>query len=210
MRLANDLPSSRFQAVAGALAASVALAGSAQAFSSGPPDDFAGNPPGLSDCTTCHGSFPVNSGDGSLTIEGLPAAYDPGATYDLTVVLSDPEQTRWGFELTVLDGSDGAGELVLIDDTNTQLSELAGRQFVKQTFLGTFPDTPDGPTSWPFQWVAPADIPVVTFYVAGNAANGDGSSGGDYIYTISAELLRNDPTPVAATTWSGIKAQYGR
>jgi len=210
MRLGIDLLRGQVRVALLTASAAAIAAGSAGAFSSGPPDDFAGNPPGLADCTTCHGSFPVNSGDGSLTLEGLPAAYDPGETYDLTVVLADGQQSRWGFELTALDGSDvAAGELVVTDATNTQVSESSDRQFMKQTFDGTYSGTVDGPVSWSFQWMAPIDVPLVTFYVAGNAANGDGSTGGDYIYTISAELLRNDPTPTAATTWSGIKGFYG-
>lgn len=208
MRLDTDLLRGPVRVALFAASAAALVAGSASAFSSGPPDDFAGNPPGLSDCTTCHGSFPVNSGDGSLMLDGLPEAFDPGSTYDLTVVLADGQQSRWGFEATVLDGDTAAGDLVVTDAANTQLSESSGRQFVKQTFDGTYAGTVDGPVSWSFQWVAP-DVPQVTFYVAGNAANGDGSTANDYIYTISAELLRNDPTPVVSTTWSGVKGFYG-
>ena len=40
----------------------------AWAFSSGPPDGIAGEPPLQSDCTLCHTSFDVNSGDGALDL----------------------------------------------------------------------------------------------------------------------------------------------
>ena len=57
---------------------------------------------------------------------------------------------------------------------------------MKHTSAGTFAGTP-GPTSWQYQWTAPAaSVASVTFYAAGNAANGTGNTSGDYIYTQSA------------------------
>ncbi len=44
--------------------------------SSGPADGKTGAP-GEGLCTECHTSFPVNSGDGSLQIVGLPTPYSP-------------------------------------------------------------------------------------------------------------------------------------
>src|SRR5262245_15237315 len=79
-------------ALSGLLAAAPAFA-----YPDGPPDGFAGNPPNFFSCVLCHGTYDVNSGDGSLELLGLPAAYTPGATYDLTVKLQDPGQMRWGF-----------------------------------------------------------------------------------------------------------------
>src|SRR3989304_2609795 len=72
----------------------------ALAFSSGPPNGVTGAP-GEGNCTNCHNSFPVNSGNGNLTIAG-PTSFDPGQTYAVTVTISDPEQQRWGFEITPL------------------------------------------------------------------------------------------------------------
>jgi len=180
----------------------------AYAFSSGPPDDFCGNPPDLNYCTLCHTSFPLNSGDGTLALQGLPAQFEPGMTYDLSVILGDPEQLRWGFELTVInDLAERAGTLAIVDPTNTQLSGGSVRDFVKHTFAGTFPDTP-GPTSWPFRWTAPFDEEQVTFYVAGNASNNSASPAGDYIYAISMVVERQSSTPVEAGSWARIKSFY--
>ena len=40
---------------------------------------------------------------------------------------------------------------------------------------------------WTFKWTAPTnDVGPITFYAAGNAANGDFSTSGDYIYTQKA------------------------
>jgi hypothetical protein len=162
------------------------------AYSSTPPDDRAGNPPNTMTCKApgCHNTFDLNSGDGSLSIEDVPFAYVPGETYSVTITLSDPGQRRWGFELTALDADNQqAGTFVITDPTNTQLSDNGGTSpdFVKQTRTGSFAGISDGPISWTFEWTAPSPaVGNVTFYAAGNAANNNGSTSGDYIYTAAA------------------------
>lgn len=176
-----------------ALAVAVALVlavSRAAAFSSGPPDGFAGEPPSFSSCTACHGDG--KPGNGSLSILNIPLQYEPNATYTLAVQLGDPGQMRWGFELTALDDATlfQAGTLTLVDKVTTQLSDhpMTDPDYLKQTMVGTFSGVPDGPVSWNFQWTAPA-AGSVTFYVAGNAANGNGSAdGGDEIYTIQVPV----------------------
>ena len=165
----------------------------AHAWSTGPPDGFAGEPPQFNSCTACHGS---SVGDGSLVLDGVPpGGYSPGATYTLTVRLADPGQSRWGFELTALTNAalDQAGTIIVTDDVHTQLSDNPDPipDYLKHTSDGTYPGTP-GPTGWTFNWQAPLSGESLTFYVAGNAANNNGSPIGDYIY------LRQ--VPLAATT----------
>ncbi len=161
-----------------------------QAYSGGPPNGYAGDPPAMNNCTACHGTFPVNSGDGTLAIVGLPEVYQPGSTYTFQVTLEDPGQSRWGFELTVIDeAGNQAGTLEAVDGT-VQISEGPGtqRDYAKQTLSGTFP----GQTSatWTLRWTAPAaGAGVATFYVAGNAANGNGSVSGDYVYTLNTAVV---------------------
>lgn len=191
------------------------LAGPAESysrFSSGPPDGFAGEPPNGDSCVLCHSSFPVNSGDGALVVDGLPAQYDPGQTYDVTIRLSDPDQSRWGFMLTVLNAAnEGAGTFTITDVTRTQLSDNAmpDPDYVKQTSEGTDNGTADGPVEWAFQWTAPGDDSVV-FYVAANAADGNFSTSNDYIYTLQIPLDRVQSTPVEPVSWSRVKALYDR
>jgi hypothetical protein len=154
-----------------------AAQGIALAFSSGPPAGRTGAP-GESTCIDCHTSFPLNSGDGTLSLSGVPApGYNPGTTYTIMVNLEDPEQSRWGFELTVLDNVDNnqAGTLIRTDMTNTQLLQDSGRQYIEHTSAGTFNGTPDVSPGWSFDWQAPdPGVGPVTFYIAGNAANGSG------------------------------------
>jgi len=174
----------------------------------GPPDGRAGDPPNASTCVECHSSFQLNSGDGDLRLLNAPAAVTPGATYDLMVELLDPGQSRWGFELTVVDENNAAGgQLVVTDATRTQVHHdtILNRDYLKHTFVGTDAATP-GPTRWSFQWVAPQVFSAITFYFAGNAADNSGFFLGDYIYSRSVTL--HQTAPVEATTWGQIKRYF--
>ena len=195
------------------LALSLVLAASlptlAQGFSSGPPDGYAGNPPFNESCRTCHGAA---VGDGSVSLLGLPAGpYTPGQGYPLSIQLMDPGQMRWGFELAVIEDAtlNQAGTIVVLDELNTQLSDNVDPDpdYLKHTWEGTYNGTP-GPANWTFRWVAPAAPDVnVTFYVAGNAANGNGQPSGDYIYltqrSLSSTAGVDDPAPVVAVRLLG-------
>jgi hypothetical protein len=48
----------------------------------------------------------------------------------------------------------------------------------------------------------------VVLYLAANAANSDGGTSGDYIYTTVTTIPREDPVPTEATTWSRLKSLY--
>jgi hypothetical protein len=154
------------------------------AFSTGPLDGHT-NAPGESNCTACHFSFPLNSGAGMLQLTGLPAFYTPGEDYDLVLTLSDPVALRWGFQLTILeDGGSSIGSIT-VTDGGTQTSTTGNRTYLKHNLNGTAPGTPDA-HSWTFTWTAPAaGAGTATLYVAGNAANFDGTELGDYIYATS-------------------------
>jgi hypothetical protein len=170
-----------------AIAMTPAFSRDAMAFSTGPPDGLAGEPPNNQTCVVCHGDFPLNSGDGMLELLDVPTNLTPGETYSLMVRLDDPGQSRWGFELTVLNDQDEAsGTLVVTDPASTQLSDnpAPAPDYLKHTSAGTAPGT-SGPRAWVFDWTAGADTEV-TFYVAGNAANNSGDPFGDYIYAIQA------------------------
>jgi hypothetical protein len=156
------------------------------AFSSGPPDGKTGAP-GEGLCSDCHSNS--SGGNGSLSLSGAPAEYVLNQTYTLTVTIEDPGQQRWGFELTASDSSnDAAGEFTITDGINTLLSDNSSpiKDYVKQTLDGTYSGAVDGPVSWDFDWTAPStDVGEITFYVAGNAANGDFTSAGDFVYPTS-------------------------
>ena len=178
------------------------------AFSGGPDPGNTGAP-GEFSCSSCHSGGPQG---GNLKIEGLPATYTAGQEYNLTVTLTQLGRVRFGFQATVLEASGkSAGTLVLTDANRTQLrnSTFTGnnRDYIEHTTEGTLPVGQAG--SWSFKWRAPSSSAGgVSFYVAGNAANGDFSSFGDTIYTIVATSA-GPPTVAPVTTVSAASFASG-
>ncbi|MCX7836219.1 MAG: T9SS type A sorting domain-containing protein [bacterium] len=165
------------------------------AYSGGPPDGYAFQ---TMNCTSCHNSFPLNSGNGSLQLIGQPIStgyYTPNTQYQLSVVLEDPGQTRWGFELTSFSQANTSvqmGSFGTIQGVQTvQISDNPSTMwdYVKQTSQGAYTGQPNGPVSWPFMWTAPAEgSGTVVFSFAGNAANNNRGTSGDYIYYSSVTI----------------------
>lgn len=164
----------------------------ALSYSSGPPLGKTGAP-GESTCRDCHSDFPLNSGNGKFDFTIPPPIYKPGENYTFWVKLQDPGQRRWGFQLTSLDPSnDGAGDLSPGNSDSTAVQTSGGRQYLAQKSLGTWRGVADGPVTWRVEWQAPlAGTGPVTFYAAGNAANNDGDTDGDYIYTMSQSAVES-------------------
>ena len=172
-------------------------------YSSGGPSGASGSPlSAIGDCSACHASFEVNSGTGGVTIEA-PETFTPGETVTITISVNNttPPQgpPKQGFEISVEDDAAEAhvGTLV-VDEVNTR---LAGGD----EHFATHTNASNQDTTWTVDWTAPVEAPeTVTIYAAGNAANGDFSTGGDYIYTTSATMRRsgvaNEPeaVPLAA------------
>lgn len=160
-------------------------------------------------CTQCHAGTALNAGPGSVGISlQSGSVYIPGVKQRITVLVSDPGQQRWGFELSARLDSDPqgsqAGNLLSIDNFTQVICEDAsagpcpsGAAFIQHTTAGTRAGTKNG-ASFQFDWIPPAtNSGTITLYVAGNAANGDGGSGGDRIYTTSVQL--SPLSPVAPT-----------
>jgi hypothetical protein len=160
------------------------------AYETGPDRGYTDAPGDLGNCTSCHDDHMVNSGSGRVSVGNVPAVYQPGQSYTLTVNLQDASRRRWGFELTAIDKNGRrAGTLTPLDNT-TQIATNgftgSDRQYVTHSTFGTFPGTAGGHT-WQVQWTAPGvDAGTVRFYVAGNAADNSGTNRNDLIYTASA------------------------
>ena len=99
--------------------------------------------------------------------------------------------------MTALDGNGArAGSFEAADVANTQLKDANSKQYIMHTAAGSAQGTNDE-NQWTLKWTAPdADIGPITFYAAGNAANGDFTPVGDYIYTTQSEST--PPVPIIA------------
>ncbi len=154
------------------------------------------NAPNENNCTACHTTYAVNSGAGGIAISGVPNNYKPNRQIPVTVTVSQSDAIIYGFELTAIDSlGRKVGTYTLPAQTTPQLQLKTGfvggnqREYVEHTRDGVIP-TVFGSKSWTFMWNAPAQTAgKVSFYAAGNAANSDGRTSGDYIYTTNAAAL---------------------
>lgn len=182
-------------------------------FSSGPPTQMASNRPFFANCTQCH-SGTINSANASLTMNGVPAVYTPGATYTLTVSLSHSTAMRWGFEVVAQDPDGGqAGNFTVTDPVNTQRQlGTGGVQYMMHTDVGTNAGTPNG-NSWTMDWTAPAaGSGKVVFAGSGNASNYNFTTTGDKITNTCFSSEEDDgsvPLALVAAQPNTIYAQRG-
>src|SRR5262245_1427119 len=169
-------------------------------------------------CTQCHTTSALNSGTGSVKIVLQSGQfYVPGVKQRVAVQIADSAQQRWGFELTARLNRDlengQAGDFTPIDNMTQIICEdsaprpcASGPSFIQHTSAGTRNGTTGGAT-FQFDWMPPAtNVGPVTFFVAGNAANGNGSSSGDQIYTSSVQLTPATPAAPAVTAGNIVSA----
>lgn len=154
------------------------------AYRDGPPFGFSGGF-GEDHCQACHNSEKLNAPPGRVSISA-PERYSAGKVYPVTVTLRRPGLKIGGFVLTsrfekdsaqagtLAPGAGEPGRIKIGNDRGVQYAyhsragtELTGRDVVR----------------WTLQWTAPAGNSLVLFHVAANAANGDDSNSGDFIYT---------------------------
>ena len=151
----------------------------ARAFPDGAPWGAA-NPASEQNCATCHfGSDPIHDSE-ALVIDGLPRPPVSGTTYELEIILEDPDTVVAGFQLIAMSEEGQAG---------TFGSSAADVEFVGAAIRSTAPVQYNEGVSWTVEWRAPAVVasPVV-FYIAASAANDDESPFGDTIHFRSYKL----------------------
>ena len=185
----------------------VASTGSVFAFSYiAPPAEKTGAP-NEGTCADCHAGNALNTSGGSLMLT-IPETYEPNEVYEIVVSIERywawggldawvAPLNLWGFEMTALDENDArAGSFEASYVGTTQLKEANSKQYITHTRAGTTAYSSNA-HSWKVKWTAPdADVGPIIFYAAGNAANGDGGTTGDWIYTTQSELI--PPIPVVA------------
>ncbi|HSE98761.1 MAG TPA: choice-of-anchor V domain-containing protein, partial [Blastocatellia bacterium] len=135
-------------------------------------------------------------------IDDAPAVYEPGRQYTLRVVTQQTGRQRFGFQLTAIDkNGERVGTLAPLggDSQLNPVTGEGGRQYINHTQAGVS-STSSGTRLWLVRWTAPAtDKGTVRFFVAGNAANGDGTNQNDYIYTNS--FISESPTTVVIVSF---------
>jgi uncharacterized protein (TIGR03437 family) len=195
------------------------IAGPAPRYTAAP-----GDAPLACSSTTCHTgpdpqSGPINaySGYGVSAVFSSGCTYTPGVPVTITVTVTDPVNTRYGFQMTARLESDlvngQAGDFTP-GDNQIVICDLFGQpkgpkgcpasqpvQFIEHSFV----EPPASSVPYTFTWMPPAsNVGNIHFYVAGNAVNNnDMAEPGDHISTNSYVLTPAQPDTPAPTVATG-------
>jgi len=151
-------------------------------------------------CATsgCHTGTPINGGGGNVALNfqnGL--TYTPGVQQTFSLVVTDSKAKAYGFQMTARlesnlsngqagDFTAGSQQLVLCDNGSLKGSKGCAQnspvQFIEHS-------APFSSNTISITWTPPgSNMGNVRIYVAANAANHDGTSSGDHIYTANYTL----------------------
>jgi hypothetical protein len=149
-------------------------------------------------CATCHSPGVGNlMGSAAVSISGNPSEYTLGTTYSITVIglQTSPIPAFYGFEMAAVRANNAnAGTFTAVAGTNVASQTVSGNSisFIRHSTTSTS-------GTWTFNWKAPStNVGDIRFYLAINAADGDGGTDGDYIYT-TLFTLAQPCTPTTAT-----------
>jgi hypothetical protein len=156
-----------------------------------------GAPPGFSggfkedSCHACHFHEEPNAAPGRVAVDGVPTTFTPGERYALTITLTRSGMKLGGFQLTARFKDGGAQAGILApgpdDGGRVKVDNQAGVQYAGQNKAGASVGAADA-AKWTVVWTAPTSGGKVTFDVAANAANGNESADGDFVYTTTVEV----------------------
>ena len=168
------------------------------------PDPGKSGVPGESTCMEagCHVGTAVNGGPGSVTINAGGTTYTPGVKQRVRVTVSDPDQRRWGFQLTArlaTNAKTQAGTFATVDaftqlicSTANLIEELCkstSLQYIEHSSTGSRTTAVGAGLTFDVDWTPPAtDVGRIILYAAGNAANGNLTETGDRIYKTDVTL----------------------
>lgn len=159
--------------------------------------------------STCHTSLrqggPLNPAGGGVTaIFSSGSSYTPGGpAITITVSVTDPRNTHYGFQMTARRESDltngqagtfttgGNNQLVICDNGSPRVGSACPANAAVEFIEHAYPTNAQvGTTPYTFTWKPPAtDVGPVHFYLAGNSVNGDlKADGNDHVYTASYVL----------------------
>lgn len=137
-------------------------------------------------CHSCHFDYELNREEGSLLVDGIPTELEEGRIYEFEISIEREDLKKSGFQLSARfsDGSQ-AGVFQIMKNDRVMFTKQVpdSLQYLQHSEQGTS-STKDGENSWKVIWKAPDSISdSIHFHLSANAANGDQSEFGDWIYT---------------------------
>jgi hypothetical protein len=137
--------------------------------------------------------------------------YTPGATYTMSVTVARTGNSLFGFGIEALTAAgQNAGSFVITNSAKTQIktatvNNVSRKNVVHQKNAGTG----NGSHTFSFDWTAPStNVGTVTFYFVGNAANGNGGTSNDYIYSGLQTATPSSTSIGEVSNNSNIEIQY--
>jgi len=165
----------------------------------GAPADHGGQ-----NCSTCHNSFGAANSDTKGLLQVTVTDYVPTEPQTIRIIVQHPQASRWGFQITIREQSDetlSSGVFSVINAADTQAVCDDGSQFGSQapcngTIARQFAEhlnAPTGPAGTAFEfdvsWMPPSqEVGRLNVYVSAVAADGDGTTKNDRVYTVVKTL----------------------
>jgi len=142
-------------------------------------------------CRSCHFDYPLNPEGGKLKLSGIPEIYESGKKYEIEVRVERESLGLAGFQLTSRFPEGTQAGTFEYDKVHITTTPETGDSvtYLQHAATGTEPQE-KGIKIWTFHWIAPQKASgTVLFHIASNAANGDASEFGDWIYAKEVEIL---------------------
>jgi hypothetical protein len=159
--------------------------------------------PGESTCGAagCHSGG--SSTSHGATVTATPSftndEYIPNTTYNVTLTVASAGFTKFGFGCEILNASNA--NIGLMQGAGSGVKFLTAGNGRKNAVQTTAKTGASGQTSFSFQWVAPAvGEGDATFYYCGNAVNGTGGTGGDFVFPGNYTLTEGIETITTTVT----------
>ncbi len=137
---------------------------------------------GEQSCHSCHFDYDLNQPEGEFSVSGIDETLEAGREYTITLYVKREDMSRAGFQMTARfeDGSQ-AGHFELNEELTTTPNIDNDISYLQHA-VGKV-QAENGEKKWQITWIAPdqADQAII-FNIAANAANGDASAFGDWIY----------------------------
>ncbi|GAA5522641.1 hypothetical protein Asal01_02603 [Fodinibius salicampi] len=136
-------------------------------------------------CRSCHFDYDLNPGGGSLEITGIPAKISGKERIHIEITVEREALGAAGFQLSArYPNGQQAGSFDIAGKDRMMYSRTVpdSLEYVQHSEVATDP-TEENSGSWTLTWVAPESVSGPVFFnIAANAANGDQSEFGDFIY----------------------------
>lgn len=144
-------------------------------------------------CRNCHFDYDLNPEGGALSVSGIPRNVKAGEAVAITITVKREELGRAGFQLTARyeDGSQ-AGHFDIADNKRLMFTGVGpdSLQYVQHSKTGSRIGE-KGKGRWTVRWIAPREVGgTIIFNVVANAANGDQSEFGDFIYAKEIRVMQ--------------------